>query len=86
MVTDSKEMAEMLNDQYCSVFTREGVERPEVEQLFRGEDGLKDMQLQAGKVEKKLKQLKPSAAPGSDRVVSHLRQTNGRKIYFCGLT
>ena len=63
MVTDSKEMAEMLNDQYCSVFTREGVERPEVEQLFRGEDGLKDMQFPAGKVEKKLKQLKPSAAP-----------------------
>ena len=65
----------MLNDQYCSVFTREGVERPEVEQLFRGEDGLKDMQFQAGKVEKKLKQLKPSAAPGPDRVWTRVLHT-----------
>ena len=71
MVTDSKEMAELLNDQYCSVFTREGVERPEAEQLFRGEDGLKDMQFQAGKVEKKLKQLKPRTGQGVEQSATH---------------
>ena len=51
------------------------MERPEAEQLFRGEDGLKDMQFQAGKVEKKLKQLKPSAAPGPDRVWTRVLHT-----------
>ena len=64
------------------------MERAEAEKLFRGEDGLEDMQFQAGKVEKKLKQLKPSAAPGPDKVwiraytvkttkISHFNTTHG---------
>ena len=36
MVTDNKAMAEILIGQYCSVLTREGVERPEAENLFWG--------------------------------------------------
>ena len=52
MVTDDKEMAELLNDQFCTVFTRERVERPENEQLFMREGELEYMEFQAGKVKK----------------------------------
>ena len=75
MVTGDKEMAEMLNTHYCTVFTREGEERPEAEQLFRGEGGLEDMQFTESKVRKKLKDLKPSAAPGPDRVWTRVLHT-----------
>ena len=68
LITDDEKMANLLNTFFCSVFTRERVERPENEHLFMGEGELEYMEFQAGKVKKKLKELKPSAAPGPERV------------------
>ena len=69
IVTDNKEMAEMLNNWYLSVFTRENLEQmPEAEQLFTGETPLISVKFTPNKVLEKLKELKPNAAPGPDGI------------------
>jgi hypothetical protein len=73
MVTDNKEMAGILNAQYTAVFTREetGV-LPEAESLYTGDDPLTDIRFEREEVEKKLKNIKQSGAPGPDKVWSRV--------------
>ena len=68
-MTDHQVMSNMLNDYFCSVFTDENMEdMPEVTQQYRGEQPLTDVTITPDKVRKKLTGLKPSAAPGPDKV------------------
>ena len=71
VVTDDKEMCDMLNEQYCSVFTRENLNNlPEVEQKFEysEEHELKDITFTREKVRLKLAKLNPNSAPGPDQI------------------
>ena len=69
LVTEDQEMVELLNNHYCSVFTVEEVaEMPAVEQLYQGEEPLTTTEFVADNVKEKLSKLKPSAAPGPDKV------------------
>ena len=71
VITDDKEMCEVLNQQYCSVFTREVLNNlPEVEKVFHySEDHeLQDIKFTKDKVKEKLAKLKPSSAPGPDQI------------------
>jgi hypothetical protein len=71
LVTSDKEMATILNAQYTSVFTREDTTHlPEPELLFTGGDPLSDVKFEVGEVEKKLRNIKATGAPGPDRVWS----------------
>jgi signal recognition particle subunit SEC65 len=73
LVTDSKEMASILNAQYTSVFTREDTTNmPGPEYLFTGDDPLTDVRFEKEEVEKKLKNIKASGAPGPDKVWSRV--------------
>ena len=68
-MTDHQEMSNILNDYFCSVFTEENMEdMPEVSQQYTGEMPLTDVTISAEKVRKNLAKLKPSAAPGPDKV------------------
>ena len=69
LVTDDSEMADILNSHYCNMFTREDLSSmPRVEKLFKGENILSTVSITEDKVKAKLKKLKPSSAPGPDRV------------------
>ena len=71
LITDDSKMAEMLNAFFCSVFTREDLSRmPEAEHYFQGEESerLKTVHITEEKVKKKLLNLRPSSAPGPDRM------------------
>ena len=69
LVVDDKEMAEILNNHYCNMFTREDLsDMPSVENLYHGEEYLSSVNFTAEKVTAKLKKLKPTSAPGPDRV------------------
>ena len=67
-------MAGILNAQYTSVFTRGNTTNmPEPECLFTGDDPLTEVSFKREEVEKKLKKIKASGAPGPD----HLQQADG---------
>ena len=69
LVTEDKEMADILNRHYCDMFTREDhANMPSVEQLYNGDDPLYSVSFTKEKVSAKLKKLKPSSAFGPDRV------------------
>ena len=69
VVTDHQVMSNMLNDYFCSVFTDENIEEiPAAEQQYVGDDPLLDVTITKEKVRKKLAALKPSSAPGPDKV------------------
>ena len=71
VVTEDKDMCEVLNQQYCFVFTREDlINMPQAEQSFKlGEDQeLQDIKFTREKVKAKLSKLKPSSAPGPDKI------------------
>ena len=69
LVTDDKEMADILNSLYCSMFTREDMSSiPTVEVLHKGEDKLTSVKFTKEKVSAKLRKLKPTSAPGPDKV------------------
>ena len=73
LVTDDKEMAEILNIHYCNMFTREELSTmPRVESLFQGDGMLSTVNITPEKVETKLKKLKPTSAPGPDKVWSRI--------------
>ena len=73
MVTDNKEMAGILNAQYTGVFTREETgDLPEAEILYTGDEPLTDIRFEREEVEKKLKNIKQSGAPGPDKVWSRV--------------
>ena len=68
-MTDDGEMAELLNNFFCSVFTRENLDAmPEPEQLYTGAEPLTEAEFKEEDVKKKLTNLKASAAPGPDGV------------------
>ena len=70
-LTDNKEMVGILNAQYTSMVTREDtIHFPEPELLFRGDDPLTEVRFMREEVEKKLRNLKVSVAPGPDKVWS----------------
>ena len=67
-------MAGILNAQYTSVFTRGNTTNmPEPECLFTGDDPLTEVSFKREEIEKKLKKIKASEAPGPD----HLQQADG---------
>ena len=69
LVTDHQQMANILNSFFCSVFTEEDMNNfPEIEQQYHGEEPLINVTFTRKKVKDKLTRLKPSAAPGPDKV------------------
>ena len=69
IVTDHQMMCNMLNDFFCSFFTEEKMEEmPKVSQQYKGEQPLTDVNITKENFRKKLSGLKPSAAPGPDKV------------------
>ena len=69
VVTDHQVMSDMLNNFFCSVFTEENLdEMPDVEKQYAGNDPLVDVTISRENVRKKLAALKPSSAPGPDKV------------------
>ena len=69
VVADSEKMANILNAWYCSVFTEEDLSNiPSPEVLYKGDNPLEEVSFTAGKVRKKLANLKPSSAPGPDMI------------------
>ena len=62
-------MADILNKHYCNMFTREDLSSmPSVEKLFQGVDSLSTASFSKENVTVKLKRLKPTSAPGPDKV------------------
>lgn len=62
-------MAGVLNAWYCSVFTDEDLQNiPKAEKLYDGDEPLTSAHFTAGKVKKKLETLKPTSAPGPDKI------------------
>ena len=79
-MTDDTEMADMLNNYFCSVFTHEDLSNmKEPEQLYMGDRPVEEVGFTGEKVKKKLSALKPSAAPGPDgvwtRILHQLAET-----------
>ena len=75
LVTDNQQMCNMLNDFFCSVFTEENLEEiPVVSQQYKGDEPLEDVPITKEKVRKKLADLKPSSAPGPDKVWARILQ------------
>ena len=73
LVTDDTEMATLLNNYFCSVFTTEDLSSMKApEQLYKGDQPLEDLAFPEEKVKDKLSALKPSAAPGPDGVWSKI--------------
>ena len=71
LVTGNKEMAGILNAQYTRVFTREDTTHlPEPEHLFGGDMPLTEVEFRKEDVEKKLRNIKATGAPGPDKVWS----------------
>ena len=69
LITDDKEMADTLNRHYCNIFTKEDLSNmPSVEILYHGDDYLSSVSFTTEKVTAKLKRLKPTSAPGPDKV------------------
>ena len=68
-MTDDTEMADILNNYFCSVFTHEDLSNmKEPEQLYMGDRPVEEVGFTGEKVKKKLSALKSSAAPGPDGV------------------
>jgi hypothetical protein len=90
LITDNKKMAEILNNWYCSVFTRENLDQvPEAEQIFTGEDPLVSVRFTPEAVREKLKNLNPNSAPGPDGIWTRVFSRTNRAIpiigYLCHL-
>jgi hypothetical protein len=71
LANSDRESAEILNEQFCSVFTREDTfTLPVPVQMFTGpeEEKLLNLEFTAEAVKKKLDALKPNKAPGPDMI------------------
>ena len=64
VVSDDKDMAEIFNELFSSVFTREDTEQvPEPQEMYlRGE--LRETQVTVKKVKEKIKKLRRGSGPG----------------------
>ena len=68
-MTDHQQMANILNSFFCSVFTEEDMDnKQEMEHQYQGEEPLINVAITKDKVKEKLAKLKPTAAPGPDKV------------------
>jgi hypothetical protein len=73
----------MLNEFFCSVFTEEDASYfPPVEELFQGADPLVTVEFEPDKIEKKLSKLKPSSAPGPDKLWTRVLQSLASVLSF----
>lgn len=72
-VTDNKEMAEIMNSYFSTVFTRENGQAPEATNVDLN-TRLSDVEITEKKVRDKLKKLRPSSAPGPDSIGAGLLQ------------
>ena len=71
LVTDEEQMAEILNSHYCNQFTREDLSSiARVEEVNGVREQLSTVNITQDGVRKKLQKLKPTSAPGPDRVWS----------------
>ena len=69
LVTDNKEQANILNNWYCSVFTREDISQvPEAVDVFEDSNTLEEIVITRDRLKKKLLALKPKSAPGPDKI------------------
>ena len=69
-ITDSKEMAEVLNNYFSSVYMQEDTSSiPEPEQIFCGRDSdfLTHITIDSDTVKKKLEAVRPDKTPGPDQ-------------------
>jgi hypothetical protein len=72
-ITDDKEMAELLNKFFSSVFTREDVQNvPSAAEMEA--PSLETMDITYRMVQEKIRSLKPASAPGSDGIGPQLLQ------------
>jgi len=71
VVTDKTEMASLLNNYFCSVFTRESGEIPEAEKLRVGRE-LSDIEISQRDVARKIEHLEEGKAPGPDNITTSL--------------
>ena len=76
LVSDSKEMAGMLNDYFSSIFTRETDEPPKIQDMTVRHK-LENITVTTRKVREKILALKPDSAPGPDGI------TEAESIRFC---
>ena len=75
LVTDDESMAEILNEFFCSVFTREdATDVPIAEQLYHEEEPLVLVQITSAQVQKKLNSLKPNSTLGPDKLWPRVQQ------------
>ena len=85
LVNDDEKMADLLNEFFCSVFTKEDCTYlPCAEQLFDPGAGipLDSIQFSEAKVQKKLEQLKPNSAPGPDMLWPRVLQSLSSVIFL----
>ena len=71
LIKDEKQMTKVFSEFFKSVFTREDIANiPEPEQIYRGseEDKIIDINITVERVQKKLKTMNPTKAPGDDNI------------------
>ena len=75
IVTDDKKQAEILNQFFTSVFTREDLERiPTMDPIYTGESPLQSAQMTEEQIKEKIGKLRSNAAPGPDGISPRLLQ------------
>ncbi len=72
-VTDDKDMAELLNSFFCSVFTSDGG-RPAADPVPSGAPEIGDLTVTPTMVEKAIEKLRPDSAAGPDKIGPRLLQ------------
>ena len=83
LITDDETMAEILNASFCSVFTEQNSSYiPTAEQRYCGDNPLVSVHITTEKVQKKLERLKPSSAPGPDKLWPRVLQKAARSLSF----
>ena len=81
LLTDDKQMADQLNNFFCSVFTKEDTDHiPVAENLVGDRDTLEDISITEEKVKEKLRNLRPDSAPGPDKLWPRILQSLSSSI------
>ena len=80
IVTDSTDMAEMLNDFFSSVFTREDVSNIPVADQVPHEEVLDSVHFTEKNIAEKIRKLKKGSAGGNDKISVKLLQTMEREL------
>ena len=80
MVQDEKEMAEMFNKFFNSMFTKENTDNVPDPQQQHGGEMLADVKITTKKVEEKVRKLRKGAAAGPDKIGPQLLQELVKEI------